>query len=101
MFPLLISIDSDFSHPVLIRGGMNLAAMLGLAIDVAEVIRAGEPVTLEFLEAAIAPGRGDLVGRRLLALRLAAQHVSGVHGRSEPPSIRSPPSRMRERTRRR
>src|SRR4051794_8965920 len=61
VLPLLVSVDANFSDPVLVRGGMELAAMLGLAIDVAEVIRAGEPVTLEFLEAAITPGRGDLV----------------------------------------
>src|SRR4051795_13013123 len=69
----LVSVEPDLADGFLGGGLMKLGAALGFAVRVAEVFRAGEPITLELGEKAVVPGRCDLVGRRLAALRFAAE----------------------------
>src|SRR4051812_49255684 len=78
---LLEPVNADLPDGLFVRVVMALATVLGFAEGVAEMFRTGEAVTLELLEPAIAPGRRDLVDRRLSAMRLAAEDISGIHGR--------------------
>src|SRR3954451_5286220 len=78
---LLVPVDTDLPDGLFGRGRMLVAPFVGFSEGIAEMIRAGKTIALELMEFAVAPGRSNFVSRLLSALRLAAQHVFGVHGR--------------------
>src|SRR5262249_23457213 len=71
-FAAFVAVDPEAADRLALDGLVIEPAHLRAAADVADVLGAGEAVGLQLGEPAVAPGRGDLVGRRLSA----AGHVT-------------------------